>query len=462
MARLVSILLFMFLLSAVVDGTVINMTRAPEYQLRQDLFQTYDHMVRPVLEWSQVVNISFKLEFKALIEVDNKAQVITTETVVTQIWQNPFLRWKPSHYGGITHIFVEPKTIWVPDIVLENNADGLVVQAGHLEKFRTYVILRNDGLNTWVSPATFQSSCSLDVQYFPFDKQKCSMMFRSLTADRTLMDISTQTVQSDNPKEDLKLNTSNGYWALRSIEIKKVNSQKPQGEFSEVVVSFFIGRRPMFFVLFSIVPCMIIGMLTLVSFFIPAESGERIGLCATILLAVSVYLLVVTEQLPEQSETLPLIGVYYTVVMFEIGLALTATVLVLKAHHATSAPPKLLTYLTVINDITCRRRMFTRKNGKAPVQNAVPGIEKAESGKEEEDKENVDVLELGEVETKRPRISVAFSTNTFDESAMNQETWKEIAIALDRVFFWVFLTLFALSSFLVYGQAGRLSSIDTF
>ena len=48
---------------------MINMTRAPEYQLRQDLFQTYDYMVRPVLEWSQVVNISFKLEFKALIEV---------------------------------------------------------------------------------------------------------------------------------------------------------------------------------------------------------------------------------------------------------------------------------------------------------------------------------------------------------------------------------------------------------
>ena len=125
-----------------------------------------------------------------------------------------------------------------------------------------------------------------------------------------------------------------------------MQKQKEGQEFSEVVVSFFIGRRPLFFVLFSIVPCMIIGLLILVSFFIPAETGERIGLCATILLAVSVYLLVVTEQLPEQSVTLPLIGVYYTVIMFEIGLALAATVLVLKAHHATSEPPKFLIYLT--------------------------------------------------------------------------------------------------------------------
>lgn len=91
---------------------------------------------------------------------------------------------------------------------------------------------------------------------------------------------------------------------------------------------------------------MIIGMLILVSFFIPAESGERIGLCATILLAVSVYLLVVTEQLPEQSETLPLIGVYYIVIMFEIGLALAATVLVLMAHHGTSEPPRYLACIT--------------------------------------------------------------------------------------------------------------------
>ena len=145
---------------------------------------------------------------------------------------------------------------------------------------------------------------------------------------------------------DLKLSTSNGYWTLRSIEIKlAVYSSSGNREFREVVVSFFIGRRPTYFVVFSIVPCMIIGMLVLVSFFIPAESGERIGLCATILLAVSVYLLVVTEQLPEQSETLPLIGVYYIVIMFEIGLALAATVLVLMAHHATSEPPRLLTYI---------------------------------------------------------------------------------------------------------------------
>ena len=146
---------------------------------------------------------------------------------------------------------------------------------------------------------------------------------------------------------DLKLSTANGYWTLRRIEVK-TGEHKHNGDqtFQEVDFSFFIGRRPTHFIVFSIVPCMIIGMLILVSFFIPVESGGRIGLCATILLAVSVYLLVVTEQLPEQSETLPLIGVYYIVIMFEIGLALAATVLVLMVHHATSEPPRFLACIT--------------------------------------------------------------------------------------------------------------------
>ena len=33
---------------------------------------------------------------------------------------NPFLSWNPSDFNNITHINVQPKEIWLPDIVLYN------------------------------------------------------------------------------------------------------------------------------------------------------------------------------------------------------------------------------------------------------------------------------------------------------------------------------------------------------
>lgn len=37
-----------------------------------------------------------------------------------QSWENPFLRWNPSDYGGVKFINIDPILVWKPDIVLYN------------------------------------------------------------------------------------------------------------------------------------------------------------------------------------------------------------------------------------------------------------------------------------------------------------------------------------------------------
>ena len=37
-----------------------------------------------------------------------------------QSWENPFLRWNPTKYGGVKFINIDPKLVWKPDIVLYN------------------------------------------------------------------------------------------------------------------------------------------------------------------------------------------------------------------------------------------------------------------------------------------------------------------------------------------------------
>ena len=74
--------------------------------------------------------------------------------------------------------------------------------------------MKNNGENTWMSPATFKSSCQLDVQYFPFDKQKCNMSFRSLTSDRRMLDITTMEIKSDDPQK--------GTWGVNWVPMIEV------------------------------------------------------------------------------------------------------------------------------------------------------------------------------------------------------------------------------------------------
>lgn len=72
----------------------------------------------------------------------------------------------------------------------------------------------------------------------------------------------------------------------------------------------------------------------------------------TVLLAFSVFMLLIAENIPATSETVPLIGIYLTAVMSLTSLSIILTIVVLQFHHSGNfAPdmPKGLYRLVTIN-----------------------------------------------------------------------------------------------------------------
>lgn len=91
---------------------------------------------------------------------------------------------------------------------------------------------------------------------------------------------------------------------------------------ASVSLQIFCTDTFLFFVMdhliFTSLPFFPILALTLLSFFLPPDSGERITLVITNLLAMTVFMLIVAEIMPATSEVVPLISIYYTGIMFEV------------------------------------------------------------------------------------------------------------------------------------------------
>ncbi len=73
-------------------------------------------------------------------------------------------------------------------------------------------------------------------------------------------------------------------------------------------------------------------ILALFVFWLPPDSGEKITLTITILLALIVFLQFITEYTPKAAKTLPIIGLYFNINLILVLVSVLLTILVLNFH----------------------------------------------------------------------------------------------------------------------------------
>ena len=203
-----------------------------------------------------------------------------------------------------------------------------------------------------------------------------------------------------------------GDWTIPTMKLDQHVQKLEYGDekFSRITYRLKLERRPGYFVMYLIVPTVLISLLVLFSFKIPVDSGERIGLCTTALLAMSVFLLLIGEHLPESSENLPLLAIASVLIMIEITLSFLGTIVVLKCHYNTSKPPKFLRVLCCI-----------KRNAQA-----TPSI----------DAGNLDPS------AKQPAVHALLQAqmSMIDKKEDRyQQEWRKIAKTMDKIFFYLFL-----------------------
>ncbi|XP_032089301.1 neuronal acetylcholine receptor subunit alpha-3 isoform X2 [Thamnophis elegans] len=298
-----------------------------EHRLYKELFANYNKIIRPVENVSDPVMVWFEVSLSQLVKVDEVNQIMETNLWLKHIWNDYKLKWDPEKYGGVQYVRVPSNKIWKPDIMLYNNAIG-----DFQVDDKTKALLNYTGNVTWMPPAIFKSSCKIDVTYFPFDYQNCTMKFGSWTYDKAQIDLVLV-----GSAMNLKDYWESGEWAIIKAPGYKHDMKYNCCEaiYPDITYSLYMRRLPLFYTINLIIPCLLISFLTVLVFYLPSDCGEKVTLCISVLLSLTVFLLVITETIPSTSLVIPLIGEYLLFTMLFVTLSIIITVFVLNVHYRT-------------------------------------------------------------------------------------------------------------------------------
>ncbi|XP_010224003.1 PREDICTED: neuronal acetylcholine receptor subunit alpha-2 [Tinamus guttatus] len=352
--------------------------------------------------------------------MDEKNQMMTTNVWLKQEWSDYKLRWNPADFDNVTSIRVPSEMIWIPDIVLYNNADGEFAVT-HMTKAHLF----SNGKVKWVPPAIYKSSCSIDVTFFPFDQQNCKMKFGSWTYDKAKIDL-----ENMEHHVDLKDYWESGEWAIINA-IGTYNSKKYDcctEIYPDITFCFIIRRLPLFYTINLIIPCLLISCLTVLVFYLPSDCGEKITLCISVLLSLTVFLLLITEIIPSTSLVIPLIGEYLLFTMIFVTLSIIITVFVLNVHHRSPSTHKMPRWVRSFFLNFIPRWLFMKRPPALP-----PGA----AG--QYDLHAARPLSPGILKALEGVQYIADHLRAEDADFSVKEDWKYVAMVIDRIFLWMFI-----------------------
>ncbi|KAI3374997.1 hypothetical protein L3Q82_021527, partial [Scortum barcoo] len=316
-----------------------------EGELFKDLMKGYNKNVRPTEKSGDITQVDVKMTLTNLISLNEKEEALTTSVWIEMQWCDYRLRWdqppRSALYGNITsQLRVPSKSIWLPDIILENNVDGQFEVALYCN-----ALVSPNGCVYWLPPAIYHQQrlhrhCQL--LSLSFDWQNCTMVFRSQTYSANEIELVLKEEENHTLEWvdiDPEAFTENGEWVIKHRPAKKViNTQytKDELEYQELVFFLIIQRKPLFYIINIIAPCVLFSSLCLLVYYLPAKAGgQKCTMSIATLLGQTVFLLLIAKKVPETSKAVPLIGKYLMFVMSVTTMVVMNCVIVLNVSLRT-------------------------------------------------------------------------------------------------------------------------------
>lgn len=369
-----SLLQTFILLSSVFSNSDAAFSYSLENDLRTLIFTTnsYNRFTRPEAQ----VAVTAELNLLTLTSLSIKDQMMSIAGYFTLNWSDARLDWSgnPTYSTDIPAFYTTQDYVWVPSLSVTNSVSDLAVISDNTVVIR----VAKDGTLQWTPGGVYETQCTTDVTYYPFDTQTCSITLA--TWGYTSIEINLR-----GSKVDTTYYEASGEWEFSTYSIS--SSTRAFGSNSLPQISFQLNfqRRPYFQVMNTIIPMILLASLSVFVFQLPPDSGEKMGYSLTTLLAFAVYLTLVSANIPTTSINTSCLSVYL-IIMLAMGVtSVLLTIYILKCHHSPEDKP-IPHYLKVfcelvgkISCICCKKKNVVdgqdiEEKVKAPVENNEPEL----------------------------------------------------------------------------------------
>ena len=253
--------------------------------------------------------------------------------------------------------------------------------------------MQQTGAVTWRPFQVFESACTPDVTFFPFDKTSCDLKFVVWSNTKDLVKVTKGTIGIN-----ASFYQESAEWSISSTTATDYETATSSG----VTFTIELKRKPLFYLINILVPVIMLAIINVFVFMLPATSGEKTGLSVTVFLAFAVFLTIISAELPQTSEKISTFAAY----VFLMTLISTSIVIV------------------TISQL----RLFSR-DPEQPIPNWLQWITRG-------------VRRISCARCCRRRDGYAgFDADEIKEQLAADVTWEDVCNALDFAFFWLYLSL---------------------
>lgn len=286
------------------------------------LFSNYNTIIPPTADGTRNAVNADVIVFLEFVSLDTKLQTLTTFTWFKVTWVDPALAWNRSQYE-IDKLYVSFNAIWRPELVIYNSLkprDQLMVTQLDLQ------ILSNGSVE-WGPGDSLTTTCSVDTRLFPFDTQTCDIEFGPWvqydTTSATCSRVVTENLQSAE-------------WHVVNTSCKRVEEDE-DGKLIWFFQSRITMRRKwLVYVVSMLLPIALVSALNCVVFVLPFQCGEKMGVSLTTFLTLAVFMTMIQDSLPNNSDNQCYLSVYLGAQMLIGALAIMVSAGTVALQHKHS------------------------------------------------------------------------------------------------------------------------------